>query len=88
MRRRHKAKAEKTSGALSRKLSHKDLTMYGGAGASLLSGDSPETAVGKGIAARGYVGATNRSYKYHTRWRYKVSTTHGIWRKLKVIVIG
>lgn len=88
MRRRDKAKVEKTPGAQPRKLSHEDLTMYGGAGASLLSGDSPETAVGKGIAARGYAGATNESYKYHTRWRQKVSSTHGFWRKLKVIVIG
>ncbi len=85
MQRKRKAKPSSTR---PRKLSHKDLTMYGGAGASLLSGDSPETAVGKGIAARGYAGATNNSYKYHVRWREKVASTHGFWRKLKVIVIG
>lgn len=88
MRRSNKAKSEKAPAAQPRKLTHKELTMYGGAGASLLGGDSPETAVGKGIAARGYAGATSQSYKYHTRWRQKVASTHGFWRKLKVIVIG
>ncbi|WP_433604781.1 hypothetical protein [Prescottella agglutinans] len=62
--------------------------MYGGAGASMLQGDSPETAVGKGIATRGFAGATDASYGYHIRWRDKVADTHGFWRKLMVIVIG
>lgn len=69
-------------------MTHEDLTMYGGAGASLLRGDSPETAVGKGIAARGYAGATNSSYDYHVKCSEKVASTRGFWRKLKVIVIG
>ncbi|MFC9790077.1 hypothetical protein [Rhodococcus sp. NPDC127528] len=88
MRRRDSAKAEKASPPRPRKRTHEELTMYGGAGASLLNGDAPETAVGKGIAARGYAGASKQSFEYHVRWRQKVSSTHGFWRKLKVIVIG
>ncbi|NMM91246.1 hypothetical protein B2J88_44260 [Rhodococcus sp. SRB_17] len=85
---KRKAEGEKTSDTRPRKISHKDLAMYSGAGASLLGGDSPETAVGNGIAARGYAGATNASYDYHVNWSKKVAATHGFWRKLKVIVIG
>lgn len=43
--------------ALPSTLSHEEMAMYSGVGASLLRGDSLETAVGKGIAARGYAGA-------------------------------
>lgn len=86
MRRRHRP--ENALAAPQGKLTHEKLTMYGGAGASLLSGDSPETAVGKGLAASGYAGATKQSYEYHLRWSAKVASTHGFWRKLKVIVIG
>lgn len=88
MQRKRKVKPGHRGRTQPRKLAHEDLAMYGGAGASLLSGDSPETAVGKGIAARGYAGATSNAYDYHVRWSEKVSSTHGFWRKLKVIVIG
>ncbi|NKR94343.1 hypothetical protein GS483_19655 [Rhodococcus hoagii] len=62
--------------------------MYGAAGVSLVQGDSPELAVGKGIAARGFAGSTQASYYDQLRWRAKVRATRGFWRKLKVIVIG
>lgn len=70
------------------KLSHRDLTGLAGAGVSLLGGGSPEEAVGKGIAARGYAGATNASLEYHMAWTDKLSKTKGFWRRLKVIIIG
>ncbi|MBY6540317.1 hypothetical protein HQ325_16710 [Rhodococcus sp. BP-349] len=70
------------------KLSHRDLTGLAGAGVSLLGGGNPEEAVGKGIAARGYAGATNASLDYHMAWTDKLSKTKGFWRRLKIIIIG
>lgn len=83
-----KTASQRRSEAPPSKLSHRDLTGLAGAGVSLVGGDSPEEAVGKGIAARGYAGATNASLDYHMAWTDKLSKTKGFWKRLKVIIIG
>ncbi|MGF7121606.1 hypothetical protein AB4Z09_04505 [Rhodococcus sp. TAF43] len=88
MQQKRNTRSGETSANKPYRFKYKDITAAAGAGAALLGGDSPELAVGKGVAARGFAGATQASYHDQLRWRAKVANTHGFWRKLKVIVIG
>ena len=59
-----------------------------GAGAALVEGQSPATAVVQGIATGQYAGALETDRAYQRKLRSKLASTSGLWNRLWVRIVG
>ncbi len=64
------------------------LTQLGAAGSATVAGESLPTAVGTGIAAGGWAGATEGEAAASAKRRAKLDATEGFWQRLWVRIVG